>query len=168
MTPGFEGLMRLMLSVRHLVARGSSVAVKLIPRRASDHAATGSGRSRASTGLLRRSSFRRGRLVQWSAPVLACTTPDRLARSGMAPSTASRLQCLDRPDGFVPPDSEYSAGWWVSEGRIMCAGCNHRTSTTAGALFGGTRNVHDGPVRRVLAHCHRRGGTLRSRTERQR
>jgi hypothetical protein len=38
----------------------------------------------------------------------------------MALNPASRLQCLDRPDGFVPLDSECSAGWWLSEGRIMC------------------------------------------------
>ena len=33
------------------------------------------------TGLLRRSSFRRSRLGQWSALVLACTTPDRIGES---------------------------------------------------------------------------------------
>ena len=87
----------------------------------------------------------------------------------MAFNTASRLQCLDRPDGFVLRDFGVQRGLVAERGPDhVCAGCNYRTSTTAGALFGGTRNVNDGSVRRVMAYCHRRGGTLSSWTERQR
>jgi len=49
------------------------------------------------------------------------------------------LQWLRWPQGFVCPECGNPGGWWLSDGRIMCAGCSHRTSVTAGTIFDRTR-----------------------------
>lgn len=49
------------------------------------------------------------------------------------------LEWLRWPQGFVCPDCSSSEGWWLSDGRIMCARCSHRTSVTAGTIFDRTR-----------------------------
>jgi hypothetical protein len=49
------------------------------------------------------------------------------------------LHWLRWPQGFVCPECDQPGGWWLSDGRIMCAGCSHRTSVTAGTVFDRTR-----------------------------
>ena len=49
------------------------------------------------------------------------------------------LEWLRWPDGFVCPMCSQPGGWWLSDGRIMCASCGHRTSVTAGTIFDRTR-----------------------------
>jgi len=49
------------------------------------------------------------------------------------------LEWVRWPEGFVCPACSSSGGWWLSDGRIMCAGCSHRTSVTAGTIFDRTR-----------------------------
>jgi hypothetical protein len=57
----------------------------------------------------------------------------------------SDADCLDYlewvrwPQGFVCPECGISRSWRLGDGRIMCAGCGHRTSVTAGTIFGRTR-----------------------------
>jgi len=58
---------------------------------------------------------------------------------------ATDAACLDYlhylrwPQGFVCPQCDQPGGWWLNDGRIMCAGCSHRTSVTAGTIFDRTR-----------------------------
>jgi hypothetical protein len=49
------------------------------------------------------------------------------------------LESLRWPEGFVCPQCEHPGGWRLSDGRIMCTGCGHRTSVTAGTIFDRTR-----------------------------
>ena len=49
------------------------------------------------------------------------------------------LEWLRWPEGFVCLECGHRGGWWLSDGRIMCAGCSHRTSITAGTVFDKTR-----------------------------
>jgi ISXO2-like transposase domain/Transposase zinc-ribbon domain len=49
------------------------------------------------------------------------------------------LEWLRWPEGFVCSDCRHQGGWRLSDGRIMCAGCSHRTSITAGTIFDRTR-----------------------------
>lgn len=60
----------------------------------------------------------------------------------MVPDDGDRLDYLEWlpwPDGSVCPDCDRSGGWWLSNGRIMCASCSHRTPVTAGTIFDRTR-----------------------------
>ena len=49
------------------------------------------------------------------------------------------LEWVRWPRGFVCPRCGHSGGWRLSDGRIMCAACGHRTSVTAGTIFDRTR-----------------------------
>ena len=56
------------------------------------------------------------------------------------------VDCLDYlswlrwPNGFVCPTCESAeGGWWLGDGRFMCADCGARTSVTAGTIFDRTR-----------------------------
>ena len=49
------------------------------------------------------------------------------------------LAWLRWPEGFSCPDCGHTRGWGLGDGRIRCAGCNHRTSVTAGTIFDRTR-----------------------------
>jgi len=49
------------------------------------------------------------------------------------------LEWLRWPRGFTCPGCAHAGGWWLSDGRIMCAGCGRRTSVTAGTIFDRTR-----------------------------
>ena len=49
------------------------------------------------------------------------------------------LEWLRWPGGFVCTRCGQPGGWWLSDGRIMCASCGHRTSVTAGTIFDRTR-----------------------------
>ena len=49
------------------------------------------------------------------------------------------LEWLRWPRGFVCSDCGHSGGWWLADGRIMCASCGRRTSVTAGTIFDKTR-----------------------------
>ena len=49
------------------------------------------------------------------------------------------LEWLRWPEGFVCPACSFSGGWWLGDGRIMCAACSRRTSVTAGTIFDRTR-----------------------------
>ena len=48
------------------------------------------------------------------------------------------LEWLRWPAGFVCPDCGHPGGWRLGDGRFECAGCGHRTSVTAGTIFGAT------------------------------
>jgi hypothetical protein len=53
---------------------------------------------------------------------------------------AAYLERLSWPDGFVcPACGAVSEPWRGSRRRLMCRGCQHQTSVTAGTLFQGTR-----------------------------
>ena len=45
------------------------------------------------------------------------------------------LEWLRWPDGFVCPACGHAGGWAIGDGRFKCAGCEQRTSVTAGTLF---------------------------------
>src|SRR5881392_1584899 len=53
--------------------------------------------------------------------------------------------CLDYldwvrwPGGFTCPSCGHAGGWRLGDGRYECAGCNGRTSVTAGTIFDRTR-----------------------------
>ena len=49
------------------------------------------------------------------------------------------LEWLRWPAGFVCPDCGYAGGWRLGDGRLECARCQARTSTTAGTVFDRTR-----------------------------
>ena len=49
------------------------------------------------------------------------------------------LEWVRWPQGFVCPECGNGRGWRLGDGRIMCAGCGHRTSVTAGTIFDRTR-----------------------------
>src|SRR6266511_3355971 len=49
------------------------------------------------------------------------------------------LEWLRWPAGFVCPGCGHAGGWRLGDGRLECAGCQARTSTTAGTIFYGTR-----------------------------
>jgi transposase-like protein len=49
------------------------------------------------------------------------------------------LEWLRWPAGFVCPDCGHAGGWRLGDGRLECAGCQARTSTTAGTIFDRTR-----------------------------
>lgn len=49
------------------------------------------------------------------------------------------LEWLRWPNGFVCPSCDHQGGWRMSDGRFRCAGCDRRTSVTAGTIFDRTR-----------------------------
>ncbi|MGH7745806.1 MAG: IS1595 family transposase [Candidatus Dormibacteria bacterium] len=49
------------------------------------------------------------------------------------------LEWLRWPEGFVCPDCGHHGGWRLGDGRFWCAGCDGRTSVTAGTIFDRTR-----------------------------
>ena len=49
------------------------------------------------------------------------------------------LEWLRWPAGFVCPGCAHAGGWQLGDGRFECAGCQARTSTTAGTIFDRTR-----------------------------
>ena len=49
------------------------------------------------------------------------------------------LEWLRWPDGFVCPGCGHAGGWRMGDGRFRCAGCDQRTSVTAGTIFDRTR-----------------------------
>ena len=49
------------------------------------------------------------------------------------------LEWLRWPSGFVCPTCAHSGGWRMGDGRFTCAGCEDRTSVTAGTIFDRTR-----------------------------
>ena len=49
------------------------------------------------------------------------------------------LEWLRWPEGFVCPGCGHSGGWRLGDGRFRCAGCDARTSVTAGTIFDRTR-----------------------------
>ena len=49
------------------------------------------------------------------------------------------LEWLRWPEGFVCPACNYAGGWRLADGRFWCAGCDSRTSVTAGTIFDRTR-----------------------------
>ena len=49
------------------------------------------------------------------------------------------LEWLRWPGGFVCPGCGHAGGWRLGDGRFECAGCQARTSTTAGTIFDRTR-----------------------------
>jgi transposase-like protein len=49
------------------------------------------------------------------------------------------LEWLRWPEGWVCPQCHGAGGWRLGDGRIMCPGCGHRTSVTAGTIFDKTR-----------------------------
>jgi transposase-like protein len=49
------------------------------------------------------------------------------------------LEWLRWPAGFVCPGCGHAGGWRLGDGRFECAGCQVRTSTTAGTIFDRTR-----------------------------
>ena len=49
------------------------------------------------------------------------------------------LEWLRWPAGFVCPACGHAGGWRLGDGRFECAGCQVRTSTTAGTIFDRTR-----------------------------
>ena len=49
------------------------------------------------------------------------------------------LEWLRWPAGFVCPACGRAEGWRLGDGRVECAGCQVRTSTTAGTIFDRTR-----------------------------
>lgn len=49
------------------------------------------------------------------------------------------LEWLRWPAGFVCPICGTHEGWRLADGRFKCAGCNGRTSVTAGTIFDRTR-----------------------------
>lgn len=49
------------------------------------------------------------------------------------------LEWLRWPDGFVCAACGWLGGWRLGDGRFMCAGCEERTSVTAGTIFDRTR-----------------------------
>lgn len=49
------------------------------------------------------------------------------------------LEWLRWPDGFVCPRCGHPGGWRLADGRFECAGCEGRTSVTAGTIFDKTR-----------------------------
>ena len=49
------------------------------------------------------------------------------------------LEWLRWPGGFTCPSCGYAGGWRLGDGRYESAGCNGRTSVTAGTIFDRTR-----------------------------
>ena len=49
------------------------------------------------------------------------------------------LEWLRWPEGFVCRACGHAGAWRLGDGRIRCAGCNERTSVTAGTIFDRTR-----------------------------
>lgn len=49
------------------------------------------------------------------------------------------LEWLRWPAGFVCPGCGHAGGWRLGDGRFECAGCQVRTSATAGTIFDRTR-----------------------------
>lgn len=49
------------------------------------------------------------------------------------------LACLRWPDGFRCPRCGRDRAWPASRGRLVCAGCRHQASVTAGTILAGTR-----------------------------
>lgn len=49
------------------------------------------------------------------------------------------LEWLRWPEGFVCPTCGHAGGWRQADGRFRCAGCDGRTSVTAGTIFDRTR-----------------------------
>lgn len=49
------------------------------------------------------------------------------------------LAWLRWPGGFVCEECGQAGGWQLADGRWECAECSHRTSVTAGTIFGRTR-----------------------------
>lgn len=45
------------------------------------------------------------------------------------------LTRLRWPDGFVCPRCGHAGGWSASRGRLICGGCRHQASVTAGTIF---------------------------------
>ena len=49
------------------------------------------------------------------------------------------LEWLRWPEGFVCPGCGHRGGWRLGDGRFWCAGCDRRSSVTAGTIFDRTR-----------------------------
>jgi transposase-like protein len=49
------------------------------------------------------------------------------------------LEWLRWPDGFVCPSCGHRGAWRLADGRFWCAGCDGRSSVTAGTIFDRTR-----------------------------
>jgi transposase-like protein len=49
------------------------------------------------------------------------------------------LEWLRWPNGFVCPRCGHEVGWRLADGRFWCAGCDRRSSVTAGTIFDRTR-----------------------------
>lgn len=49
------------------------------------------------------------------------------------------LEWLRWPEGFVCPGCGHHGGWRLGDGRFWCAGCDRRSSVTAGTIFDRTR-----------------------------
>ena len=49
------------------------------------------------------------------------------------------LEWLRWPQGWVCPECRRAEGWRLGDARIMCSGCGHRGSVTAGTIFDKTR-----------------------------
>jgi len=49
------------------------------------------------------------------------------------------LEWLRWPNGFVCPGCGLEVGWRLADGRFWCAGCDRRSSVTAGTIFDRTR-----------------------------
>jgi len=45
------------------------------------------------------------------------------------------LACLRWPDGFICPRCQNRGGWAATRGRMICSGCRHQASATAGTIF---------------------------------
>ena len=45
------------------------------------------------------------------------------------------LMHLRWPDGFVCPRCKHLGGWLATRGRVVCKGCRHQASVTAGTIF---------------------------------
>jgi len=85
----------------------------------------------------------RSNLDRWIDPAAGCTTQGRWvsSRPGSRPMQRARTTSSGCAGlgGSPVPAAPTPGGWWLSDGRIMCAGCGRRTSVTAGTIFDRTR-----------------------------
>jgi transposase-like protein len=57
---------------------------------------------------------------------------DRFATEDVCRDYLARLRW---PKGFVCPRCEHQGGWLATRGRVICQGCRHQASVTAGTIF---------------------------------
>src|SRR5712691_3312564 len=78
-------------------------------------------------------------VVVWRVEEFSGTLADLEARFGSEQACWDYLLKLRWPEGFVCPRCSGRTAWTTTRHLLVCAGCQHQASVTAGTIFQDTR-----------------------------